>query len=87
MVLHISGAVAVFIGAATIKLDASQRSTKIYRNLSLARGHMLNIHGYVSECGSIDINNPSFEGSIKPFMMFKSLAYMTTDDIHSNMIH
>ena len=38
MVLHISGAVAVFIGAATIKLDASQRSTKIYRNLSLEGG-------------------------------------------------
>ena len=47
---------------------------------------MLNIHGYVSKHGGIDINNPSFEGSIEPFMMFKSLAYMTTDDIHSNMI-
>ena len=38
MVLHISGAVAVFIGAATIKLDASQRSTKIHRNISLEGG-------------------------------------------------
>ena len=38
MVLHISGAVAVFIGAATIKLDALQRSTKIYRNFSLEGG-------------------------------------------------
>ena len=38
IVLHISGAVAVFIGAATIKLDTSQRSTKIYRNLSLEGG-------------------------------------------------
>ena len=47
---------------------------------------MLNIHGYVSKCRGIDINNPSFEGSIEPFMMFESLAYMTTDDIHSNMI-
>ena len=86
MVLHISGAVAVFIGAATIKFDASQRSTKIYRNLSLEGGHMLNIHGYVSKHRGIDIYNPSFEGSIEPFMMLKSLAYMTTDDIHSNMI-
>ena len=48
---------------------------------------MLNIHGYVSKCGSIDIDNPSIEGSVEPFMMFKSLAYMTTNDIHSNMIH
>ena len=48
---------------------------------------MLNIHGYMSKRRGIDINNPSFEGSIEPFMMFKSLAYMTTDDIHSNMIH
>ena len=47
---------------------------------------MLNVHGYVSKRRGIDINNLSFEGSIKPFMMFKSLAYMTTDDIHSNMI-
>ena len=48
---------------------------------------MLNIHGYVSKCRGIDIYDPSFEGSIKPFMMLKGLAYMTTDDIHSNMIH
>ena len=41
MVLHISEAVAVFIGAATIKLDASQRSTKIYRNFSLEGGMCL----------------------------------------------
>ena len=47
---------------------------------------MLNIHGYVSKCRGIDINNPSFEGSIEPFMMLKSLAYMATDDIHSDMI-
>ena len=78
MVLHISGAIAVFIGAATIKLDASQRSTKIYRNLSLEGGHMLNIHRYMSKHRGIDINDPPFEGSIKPFMMFKSLA------IHGN---
>ena len=86
MVLHISGAVAVIIGAATMKLDASQRSTKIYRNFSLEGGHMLNIHRYVSECRGIDIDNPSIERSIEPFMMFQSLAYMTANDIHSNMV-
>ena len=47
---------------------------------------MLDIHRYVSKRRGIDIDDPSIEGSIKPFMMFKSLAYMTTDDIHSNMI-
>ena len=47
---------------------------------------MLNIHRYVSKCRGIDINNPSIERSIEPFMMFESLAYMTTDDIHSNVI-
>ena len=47
---------------------------------------MLNVHGYVSKRRGIDINNPSFEGSIEPFMMFKSLAHMATNDIHSNMI-
>ena len=47
---------------------------------------MLNIRGYMSKHRGIDINDRSFEGSIKPFMMLKSLAYMATDDIHSNMI-
>ena len=28
---------------------------------------MLNIHGYVSKSRGIDINNSSFEGSIKTF--------------------
>ena len=47
---------------------------------------MLDIHGHMSKHRGIDINDPSFEGSTEPFMMFKSLAHMTTDDIHSNMI-
>ena len=47
---------------------------------------MFNIHGYMRKHRGIDINDPSFEGSIEPFMMLKSLAYMATDDIHSNMI-
>ena len=55
-------------------------------NLSLEGGHMLNIHRYMSKSRGIDINDPPFEGSIKSFMMFKSLAYMATDDIHPNMI-
>ena len=29
------------------------------------RGHMINIHGHMSKCGCIDIDNPSVEGSVK----------------------
>ena len=45
-----------------------------YIEIFLRRGHMLNIHGYVSKCRGINIDNPSFEGSIEPFMMFKSFG-------------
>ena len=72
MVLQISGAVAVFMDAATMKLEAPHKNTRMYWNLSLER-HMLDIHGNVCEGGSIDVYDPSVHRSIKSLMIVKSL--------------
>ena len=86
MALQISEAVAVFMGTATMNLENFTQNYKYVMKFVLRRRHMLYIHGNVCESRDIHVYDPSIQGSIKSFMMFKCLVYMTTNNIHSYMI-
>ena len=47
---------------------------------------MFYIHGDEGEGRSIDISYPPIHWSVKSFMIFKGLAYMTADYVHSYMV-
>ena len=47
---------------------------------------MFYVHRDVSKGRSIDIYYPPIHWSVKPFMTFKGLAYMTVNYVHSYIV-
>ena len=47
---------------------------------------MFYVHGDVGKGRSIDSYYPPIHWSVKPFMIFKGLAYMTANYVHSYMV-
>ena len=47
---------------------------------------MFNVHGDMDKGRSIDIYYSPIHWSVKSFMIFKGLAYMTANYVHSHMV-